>query len=276
MKNLIFRTLFGALYVAVVIAAILLGKYYLGAVFLFFAVFSVREWVVLAGMQDNRTMTANAIVGAVGLYAVLWLQAFMPEMVTPLYWLAYAFFALGTLAYSLRFPSPSPLHYWGTFLSSQLMVALPFALLSLIAAADTRWVLMLFILLWVNDTFAYIVGMLTAKLPNGNHKMSPTISPKKSWEGLAGGVAGALLAGWVFFRLQWIDTAQHALCLSAIVALAGVVGDLMESQLKRSVGVKDSGNFLPGHGGALDRFDSLLFAAPIYAIFLYLFGLITL
>ena len=95
-------------------------------------------------------------------------------------------------------------------------------------------------------------------------------SPKKSWEGLSGGLLSAVLTGWVFYALHWIDNLQHALIYAAIIAISGVFGDLVESALKRSVGVKDSGSFLPGHGGALDRFDSLLLASPMFLIFIYL------
>ncbi len=115
----------------------------------------------------------------------------------------------------------------------------------------------IFIALWINDTMAYLVGSLIGRTP-----FSP-ISPKKTWEGTGGGailcvVTVALLGHWVgLYRLaDWI-------AIGAIVAICGVAGDLFESKLKRMAGVKDSGSIMPGHGGFLDRFDSLLFAAPL-------------
>ncbi|TCZ72215.1 phosphatidate cytidylyltransferase [Flaviaesturariibacter aridisoli] len=117
-------------------------------------------------------------------------------------------------------------------------------------------VLLLIFSIWINDTMAYIVGSLIGKTP-----LSP-ISPKKTWEGTAG---GALLAVGVMSALAWaVDPAltRHAAAISAIAAITGTIGDLFESKLKRTAGVKDSGSFMPGHGGFLDRFDSLLFAAP--------------
>ncbi len=109
--------------------------------------------------------------------------------------------------------------------------------------------------IWVNDTMAYVVGSLIGKTPLSS------ISPKKTWEGTAGGgilcVIVITVAGYFFGRLQVIDW----LLISAMCAIFGTLGDLFESKIKRLAGVKDSGSFMPGHGGFLDRFDSLLFAA---------------
>jgi phosphatidate cytidylyltransferase len=162
---------------------------------------------------------------------------------------------------------------WGNLCASQMMVALPFALMNGVLMHNRYLLLALFILLWVNDSGAYIVGSLTAKLPKGNHKMFPRVSPAKSWEGLIGGVVVSLLAGYVFYRIGW--TAElglaNSLWFAAFGAVFGTLGDLMESLLKRTLGVKDSGKFMPGHGGVLDRFDSLLLATPIvYFLFVYL------
>ena len=102
----------------------------------------------------------------------------------------------------------------------------------------------------------------------GRHKLAPRISPGKTWEGLAGGLAGGIVGALIVrrFGLQWIPVA-HAVVLAVLVTLGGVAGDLAESLLKRWAGVKDSGVFLPGHGGFYDRIDSLLFAGPVLAAF---------
>jgi phosphatidate cytidylyltransferase len=115
--------------------------------------------------------------------------------------------------------------------------------------------------LWVNDTMAYIVGSLIGKT-----QLTP-VSPKKTWEGTIG---GALLAVIVMCLLAWWTgrlPVVHTMAISAIAAVTGTYGDLFESKLKRMAGVKDSGSFMPGHGGFLDRFDSLLFAST--AVFVY-------
>jgi phosphatidate cytidylyltransferase len=135
------------------------------------------------------------------------------------------------------------------------------------------FMLALFILLWVNDSGAYIVGSLMSKRKGGNHKMFPRVSPAKSWEGLIGGLLFDILAGYIVFKLGW--TAEMGLKNSMLFALmmgiVGTLGDLMESLFKRTLGVKDSGKLMPGHGGALDRFDSLMLATPVaYFVFIYL------
>jgi phosphatidate cytidylyltransferase len=124
-----------------------------------------------------------------------------------------------------------------------------------------------FILLWINDSGAYLVGTAF-----GRHRLLERISPKKSWEGFFGGlvlsalVAG-LLSGWlgVVGRSEWI-------IISLVISIAGTYGDLIESMLKRSMGVKDSGTVMPGHGGFLDRFDSTLLSFPLVYLFISLFG----
>ena len=145
-----------------------------------------------------------------------------------------------------------------------LYIALPCALLLIMHAYHWAWPLILILCIWTNDTMAYIVGSLIGRTPFS------TISPKKTWEGTAGGailtVAGA--AAWAYFSEDFSvrDVTAVALC----AAVFGTLGDLFESKLKRLAGVKDSGALMPGHGGALDRFDSLLVATPFAFCYLYL------
>ena len=162
-------------------------------------------------------------------------------------------------------------------LISQLMIALPLCSMCLLMSLSKWLLLALFILIWVNDTGAYCVGSLTAQRPNGNHKMAPHISPKKSWEGLFGGIAFAFLAAVILYACGWFDEISAnglglvvAFGFAFIASISGTLGDLMESLFKRSIGVKDSGRFLPGHGGVLDRFDSILLAAPLITSYCWL------
>jgi phosphatidate cytidylyltransferase len=124
-----------------------------------------------------------------------------------------------------------------------------------------------FALLWVNDTAAYLTGVSF-----GKHRLMERISPKKSWEGFFGGLTAAaavalILSGWlgVLDKKGWI-------MVSLIITIAGTYGDLVESMLKRSIGVKDSGTVMPGHGGFLDRFDSLIISFPLVYLYISLFG----
>jgi len=126
------------------------------------------------------------------------------------------------------------------------------------------WVIFLFLCLWFSDILAYFVGA-----PLGKHKILPMISPKKSWEGAMGGIAGAILAA-TFSKVIFLKEIPviHLLFLSIIVSVFGQLGDFVESSFKRSANLKDSSNIIPGHGGILDRFDSLLFSAPLVYFYL--------
>lgn len=132
-----------------------------------------------------------------------------------------------------------------------------------------RWTLFAMMIVWAADTFAYFSGRAI-----GGAKMAPNISPNKTWAGFAGGIVGAMLFAWLV--LQQVGLSQDALMkislISGLCALFSVVGDLVESILKRQAGVKDSGTIIPGHGGLLDRLDSLLAAVPVFAVLKMLAG----
>jgi phosphatidate cytidylyltransferase len=123
-----------------------------------------------------------------------------------------------------------------------------------------------FALTWANDTGAYLVGITI-----GRHRLFERISPKKSWEGFFGGVIFAALLGWLLSGWLGVVSSFQWVVIALIVSVFGTYGDLIESMLKRSVGVKDSGNIMPGHGGFLDRFDSALVAFPVVYLFILLF-----
>ena len=118
---------------------------------------------------------------------------------------------------------------------------------------------------WLSDSGALFVGRAL-----GRHKMAPMVSPSKTWEGGLGGLVVALLGGLVFGKMLHLPLA-HAAALAVLCGLAGQIGDLSESALKRDLGVKDSGVVIPGHGGILDRIDSLLFSAPIAYYYILFF-----
>lgn len=125
-------------------------------------------------------------------------------------------------------------------------------------------------LVWINDTFAYIIGSLL-----GRHKMIPLLSPGKTWEGFAGGLLITQVSGWIIWNYSGLFNIWIWLVISLIVSVLGLAGDLFESGLKRTVKVKNSGEILPGHGGILDRFDSILFVAPAVLILVILLKLVT-
>ena len=155
----------------------------------------------------------------------------------------------------------------GKLIFTVIYTALPFGFalgLPKFSSVDNTFTLevfFLFILIWSSDTFAYFTGKFF-----GKHKMSPKISPKKTWEGFAGGVVLTLILGF-FVEKYFPELRGNWMVVGVLVAVFGPLGDLVESQLKRNFGVKDSGNIIPGHGGILDRLDSFIICAPV--VYLY-------
>lgn len=277
MNNFIVRTLSAIVYAGLVIGSILVhplcfGGHPLlfGVLFLTISTLAMREFHVLVG-SDIKIMSYSMIANAL-LYTTLYFF-FYGDLIWCGLLVAYVAILLLAMIGHLFRPQVHAIQSWGNLCASQLMITLPFALMNGVIMYSQWLMLAVFILLWVNDSGAYIVGSLTAKRKGGNHKMFPRVSPAKSWEGLIGGFVFDLIAGYVFFHLGW--TADMGLVNSLYLALAvgvfGTMGDLMESLMKRTLGVKDSGKFMPGHGGVLDRFDSLLLAVPIvYFFFVFL------
>lgn len=163
----------------------------------------------------------------------------------------------------------SPLTNLAYSYMGQMYVALPIGLMSMYYTLPNGMHLLLavFIMIWLNDTGAFCVGSLL-----GKHKLYPRISPKKSWEGFFGGVAFVIASAFVFkycFHLYFTNISLCGLIgLGAVVAAFATWGDLIESLIKRTLGVKDSGTLLPGHGGILDRIDSLLLVIPATLLYL--------
>ena len=164
------------------------------------------------------------------------------------------------------FKFSSELYYdEGKLIFTVIYVSLPFGFaLGLPKFYDgtfTWEVFLLFVLIWSSDSFAYFTGRLF-----GKHKMAPKISPKKTWEGFVGGVIFTLILGY-FIEQKFPELRGNWIIVGFLVSVFAPIGDLVESQLKRTFGVKDSGNIIPGHGGVLDRLDSFIIAAPV--VYLY-------
>ena len=156
-------------------------------------------------------------------------------------------------------------------------VTLPFALMNLAAfrggVFSGKLLLAFFIFVWASDVGAYVFGMSLGQ--RFGKKLFPEISPKKSWIGAGGGMFCSLLAAVVMYLAGFLEfPLVHCIALAVLMDIAGVYGDLFESQWKRCFAIKDSGNIIPGHGGFMDRFDSMLLAFPVGIIYLILFGLL--
>lgn len=266
-KNLGVRTLSGAVLGIVIVGAILLGAWPSAVVFSLVVVGGITELLQMFLLRQPDFKPAYFLTLGLGAALVTGV-ALNPD---PLMLLVGLMFVPAIFIYEVFRKESATVENVAFSSLALLYVALPLALLMLIGGHQGEWVparvLVVIFTVWVNDIFAYLVGCSI-----GKHKMCPSISPKKSWEGLFGGllfsVAFAMAAGYMMEGdvLHWGG-------LGLVVALAGVVGDLLESKIKRECGVKDSGTLIPGHGGVLDRFDALLLAAPVAYVYMLIFNL---
>lgn len=190
----------------------------------------------------------------------------------------YLFLIIYLLVSELYLKKKNPVHNWAYAMMSQIYIALPFALLNVLAYHTSSdgsiseynpiLPLSIFIFNWVNDTGAYCTGMLF-----GKHRLFERISPKKSWEGSIGGGVFSIIAAIAMAHFFPFMSTATWIGLGLTVVIFGTWGDLTESLLKRTLGIKDSGNILPGHGGMLDRFDSTILAVPAAVVYLYIISL---
>ena len=277
-KNLVTRTVAGVVLVAVIIAATVWSPYSFGLLFMLISLLATQE---LLKLLTKRTTFLGGVSAVLFLAIYAEHASMFSERMIVIVWVVYGMSLLTAMIGQLWNTKTDPLEAWMHIAYSQIYVALPFALINMIAFFRGQFtpvlVLSMLVFIWANDSFAYLTGSLF-----GRHRLFERVSPKKSWEGFIGGNLFALVAAYVMSIVdqplsnllvghngaslelwQWLVFAQ-------IVVVFGTFGDLVESLLKRRLGVKDSGVAIPGHGGWLDRFDSFIFAAPVVACYLYL------
>ena len=278
MRNLIVRTISGVVLLGIVLGAAFGGPYAYGSFLLLIVVVGMWEFYNIAaatGAVPHRTLgLAAGIVLFVtsfflfhGFVSMSQSESGVDMLIGGILYFA----ALIPLCFivELFHESETPLRNVATTLMGIFYVAFPMSLMLFIPVLITgEWkpeaFLFYLFIVWGNDVFAYLTGIAI-----GKHKMSPRISPKKSWEGFAGGVVGAIAMGAVGSFVVGGSLGMW-LGLAAVVAITSVFGDLVESMFKREAGIKDSGKIMPGHGGILDRFDALLISSPF--AFVYLIG----
>lgn len=276
MKNLLTRSLTGILYVAVIVAGILINQWTFLALSLLFAAVAIIEYTRLASSGDvNRPLLTIDFFGSMwmvlGVNMIATDYAFNSFPLTELMLVCYLLYVIVRLVAQLYVRSATPLADLGRSFLGQVYIALPLSLMAFIYTmpAGNAILLTIFIMIWLNDTGAFIVG---SKL--GRHKLWERMSPKKSWEGFVGGVVFAVASAFVFkylFGEYFSEISLGTLLgLGAVVGIFATWGDLIESMFKRSLGVKDSGNILPGHGGILDRIDSLLLVVSASLVYLFI------
>lgn len=275
MNNFVIRTISGVCFLAVVLGGLLVHPYLFAVLVLLMMVTMLAEFYRMTMGQKYRLSQALAIA--------LGCCAFLLMFSTQYFKIDFRWMSLNTILLillmisSLLVKDKADFKLFAFLYTGLLYIGIPLVLSNFVvfdkaAHFDGRLMLAFFIIIWASDVGAYCIGMLLGKYTK---KLFPTISPKKSWAGFWGGLLFALLAGCILvWTGLWPYPILHALILAALMHVAGVFGDLFESQWKRVCGVKDSGNIIPGHGGALDRFDSALFAIPAGVIYLVITGLL--
>lgn len=262
MSNMFIRTISGVLYVALVMLTTFSGEF--GQVFLaaFLVIAAMIEWMQFDKEAKDISFPTALSIGSIFLSIYCFTGIFDVDVVQ-LRWLkALLIVMLTTLMMNLAFNSrdvPKKLFHtiFGLMYIGFPLIVLP--MLPQYMGENQPWMLgSVFILIWCNDTFAYLFGRSF-----GKHKLYERISPNKTWEGFIGGAISALVASAVMSHYLTFMPIIGWVGLAIIVLIFGTVGDLFESALKRSFGRKDSGKFMPGHGGILDRIDSLLFTLPL-------------
>lgn len=275
MKNFILRTISGAVYVALIIVSILLldnSPIAFSVLMGLFITLGINEIYSMTRKEENESwmIIMIDILGGIGIFVALYYMSIEETSTQGLWLMPVAFYMVARSIVQLYRPKQNAVHSLMRSFFSILYVALPLGMLnSIIAMTSPRTLLGIFCFIWLNDTGAFLSGITL-----GRHKLFKRVSPKKSWEGFIGGVlfciAGAFASyNWLNDFFQCPQLAVW-LGLSIVVALAATFGDFVESLIKRTLEVKDSGNLIPGHGGILDRIDSLLLVAPATFIFLSL------
>lgn len=273
----------GIIFVGVLISCILGGPISFTLLFALITALTIHEFGVIISKQPdveiNKPICMLAGVFLFFGFAYLGVMPGQTEILIP-----YLFLIIYLLVSELYLKKKNPLNNWAYAMMSQIYIALSFAMLNVLAyhsignegelsnyqvQYNPILPLSIFIFTWINDTGAYCTGMLF-----GKHRLFERISPKKSWEGSIGGGVFSIIAAIVMAHYFPFMPISIWIGLALTVVIFGTLGDLTESLLKRTIGIKDSGNILPGHGGMLDRFDSTLMAVPAAVVYLYIISFI--
>lgn len=269
MKNLIVRSLSGAVYVALIVCSILFGGGWafpvLCCIFTFTGILEFQKMTQTDFYDSPRMLFVDLLIG-LAIPAIVAMSFCGLPMLAILTGIATIILALTRLITQLYSHRENPLRHIAYSIMSVTYLALPLAAATGILFIDRGILLLMFVMIWLNDTGAFLVGSAI-----GSHRLFPRHSPKKSWEGFFGGMAFCIAAGYLAMVLIPDYFGQYGtvpmIAFGVVVCIMSTWGDLFESMLKRTVGVKDSGNIIPGHGGILDRIDSLLFVAPATLVF---------
>lgn len=276
MKSIIVRALSGAAYVGLIVASILLGDgRFFPVVCTLFALIAVMEYSHLCNPGVAASLPVRILDTALCVLppAVLSLSSAMPSryiyVVTLCGAITFACLLMVRVIYTLYSHEEKPVSSLAYSILGIGYIAVPLSMAALMSDRYTRYMLLLaFVMIWINDTGAFLTGTAF-----GRHRLCERLSPKKSWEGFFGGLLFSCatgLAAYLLLPVYFVQlTPAGAVALGVGVSVFATWGDLFESLLKRTAGVKDSGHIMPGHGGILDRIDSLLFVVPVLFALLF-------
>jgi phosphatidate cytidylyltransferase len=275
-KDLMVRALTALVFVPTVLAALFGGPYLYSILFLIVLVVSSAEYynLIFSNDYDSHFFRRNyGIFLSCFVYFTVAINNLFPDYINfnePDLQIALLPLAFIAFIYELYKQAEKPFHNIALVISGIIYIGVPMVLLQYLAFGvgddgfDSRIVIGLIVMNWLNDSGAYMVGSRIGKTP-----LFPRISPKKTWEGTMGGIVACIICGFLFAQFWDVLDLVDWIALAVITAIFGSLGDLVESMLKRSVKVKDSGKFLPGHGGMLDRFDAFIFLLPFASAYIY-------
>jgi phosphatidate cytidylyltransferase len=265
LKEFITRSLSGALFVLIMLSTIWYSEYSLFILFQVIGTLAIWEYFKLSFKLGFHPLIIPGIISGIFILSISFLVASGYIAMQSLFLNILPFVILPLI--NLFYHPEKIIHSYTSTFSGLIYVYLPLSLIPFISFYKIEYnyeiLIGIFAILWTYDSFAYLSGILF-----GRHKIYPKVSPKKSWEGLIGGLLFALGISWGISHLLSILSLQNWIIIALIIVIAGTIGDFFESALKREAGIKDSGQIMPGHGGILDRFDSILFSIPF--IYLYL------
>lgn len=275
MKNVIIRTISGIGFVLVMLACLLWSQWLFGALVIFMMIGMMSEFFTITMGDRYKVSRALAILAGVVLFALIYLVA---AYQMPVKYVALSIVpVIVVMINSLYVEDKTDYAKFSNLYTGLIYIAVPLALSNLVAFRNGHFSGMLlvsfFVLIWSSDIGAYIFGMTLGQ--KYGKKLFPSVSPKKTWIGYWGGMFFAIMAAHILNLTGMLSLPMlHSVILAIVMHVAGVYGDLFESQWKRIYGIKDSGTIIPGHGGLLDRFDSTLLAMPVGALYLSLFDLL--
>lgn len=267
MKEIFRRAITGVLYVVLLLSAVFLSSDAFDFLFMIFGLACLYEFKKLVRIRGYYIFIAYL--------ALWWAFIYLVKDTTVINILMFITIAVNlALLLNLFSKKKKPFSEVQKFVTGLFYIGGGCIFLTMIPYKNDEFakylIMGIFILIWVNDSFAYLVGKSL-----GRTKLFPSISPKKTLEGYLGGLIFALVAAYFMARYEPVLAIHQWLVLAVIIVVAGSLGDLLESKFKRTAGVKDSGAILPGHGGMLDRLDSLIFAAPFAYLALNIFSYVS-